>query len=300
MASDIGEAVKSHIFNPKLSDVPPAFSELLEKYSGVPKDAQIEHITSTRNKAFKHHAYPCLGRFRFTGLELSSFPKYSDVLKILKQPNDSGSDEKEPLFIDLGCCVGQDIRKLILDGAPVTRVYGADLLPPFIDIGYEMFRDADRFPRDHFLAPANLLEDTPDDPLRRMDGRLTIVHISAVFHLFQLDNQTVTAKRIMRLLNRKAGKCLVLGADTANITSGFYTRTSGTVRYRHNLESWTQLWKDVAKELPGCSVEVEMQLNKRDVTTRFNDIEVEQKRSQAYMEEGFRWAVWSVWVTFTD
>lgn len=47
-------------------------------------------------------------------------------------------------FLDLGTCLGQDVRKLIFDGAPVDSVYGTDLLAEFVEIGYDLFRDEEK------------------------------------------------------------------------------------------------------------------------------------------------------------
>ena len=199
--------------------------------------------------------------------------------------------------MDLGCCVGQDIRKLIFDGAPVSRIYGAELLPEFVDVGFELFRDEHKFPRDHFLTPANLVEESPDDPLNKLDGKVTVVHISAVFHLFHRDKQEIVARRILRLLNCKAEKCLILGGDVGNINAGNYQRPNGASRYRNNLASWTELWEAAAKDASDCNVDVTMDLRGRDISSSI-DSEEDRQKMIGYREEGFRWAVWSVWVTF--
>jgi hypothetical protein len=44
-------------------------------------------------------------------------------------------------FLDIGCCFAQDIRKLVHDGAPADSLWGAELVPDFIDLGYELFND---------------------------------------------------------------------------------------------------------------------------------------------------------------
>jgi hypothetical protein len=38
-------------------------------------------------------------------------------------------------FLDLGCCLGQEIRKLVFDGAPSVNTYGSDLHGEFISVG---------------------------------------------------------------------------------------------------------------------------------------------------------------------
>ena len=46
-------------------------------------------------------------------------PAYPEVLERLKT-----KDEK---FLDLGCCLGQDLRVLLAAGVPGQKLYGADL-----------------------------------------------------------------------------------------------------------------------------------------------------------------------------
>ncbi|ORY70411.1 uncharacterized protein BCR38DRAFT_332567 [Pseudomassariella vexata] len=53
---------------------------------------------------------------RFLNFDLSALPSYKEhVLTPLKRPTKEG--EVEPLLLNLGTCFGQDIRKLIFDGA---------------------------------------------------------------------------------------------------------------------------------------------------------------------------------------
>ncbi|OTA83888.1 hypothetical protein M434DRAFT_40138, partial [Hypoxylon sp. CO27-5] len=88
------------------------------------------------------------------------------------------------LFLDLGTCFGQDLRKLAYDGALVHRLWASDIEPKFIDLGFKLFNDADKLPRDHFICPGNLLSASPEDKLRILDDKVTILHMTAVFHLF--------------------------------------------------------------------------------------------------------------------
>lgn len=44
-------------------------------------------------------------------------------------------------FLDLGCALGQELRHLVHDGAPSTNLYGCDLTPDLINVGYDLFND---------------------------------------------------------------------------------------------------------------------------------------------------------------
>ena len=289
---------------PTLPGMPTKFAHLLESYARIPKEAQLEHVVSLRNRAYKQHPYPCLGRFRFVDLDLSNHPLYNtDVLPLLKSPS---SQDTQPVFLDFGTCLGQDIRQLLLDGVPATAIYGSDILPAFIDVGYELFKDENTFPRSHFLTPADAFDDSPSNPLTTLNGRVSILHISAVFHLFLLDRQRILARRCLRLLNRKAGKCLILGAQTANVNSGEYTRVTGKTRYRHNAESWHAMWEEAAREDGECRLTVEMILQDPFAASEGRGSS-ESVRAQmghdkvtGLREDGFRWSTFWIWVDFEE
>lgn len=54
-------------------------------------------------------------------------------------------------LLDLGSCMGQDLRKLVYDGAPSQKLYASDVFPQYEGLSYELWRDKDSFPH-HFLA----------------------------------------------------------------------------------------------------------------------------------------------------
>ncbi|KAF1962140.1 hypothetical protein CC80DRAFT_487676 [Byssothecium circinans] len=101
-------------------------------YSKLPSEKIPSHIKKIRDEAFKIHPCPCLAAFAFLDLMVTDSPHYATILQRLK----SGET-----YLDLGCCVGQDIRKLVYDGAPSENTYGCDLESGFLDMGYDFFLD---------------------------------------------------------------------------------------------------------------------------------------------------------------
>lgn len=234
-------------------EIPGKMAELLGKYSGIPAgEAQVEHVQRLRDRAFQEYHYPCLGLYRFLGLALSSHPLYDiHVLPLLRGEKDArDATLKAPsrTLLDLGTCLGQDVRKLLFDGAPVESVYGADILAEFVDIGYDLFRDEGKLPRSHFVVPADIFDQS--SRLKEFDGNVDIVHANSVFHLFSWDDQVIAAKRVANLLRPQKGS-LILGSQIAHHEPGEVCsrpgRRSGTM-YRHDENSWIRLWESVGKE----------------------------------------------------
>lgn len=174
-------------------------------------------------------------------------PQYSDIVSRVQ------SGEK---LLDLGCCFGQEIRRLIFDGAPDKNLYGADLRPEFFDLGYELFLDKQRC-QARFIA-ADLFEE-PED-LMALSGELSIVYAGAFFHLFDRPQQLAVAKLVTKLLKPEAGS-MVLGRQVGSITPGVYEHgTNPTSRmFRHDVQTWRDLWTEAGKDI-GVDWEVEVEL----------------------------------------
>ncbi|KIW65910.1 hypothetical protein PV04_08125 [Phialophora macrospora] len=308
-------AYQVQLFLPELKHLPSSISSLLSIYSGIPVEEQKEHVTSVRDRAYKSHPYPCLGRWRFLELDLANHPLYYTViLPMLKSTAEApGTEKPDWIFLDLGCCLGQDVRKLLFDGADPARIYGADLRPEFIDMGYELFKDEATFPRtEHFIAPADVFDFSTDSELsKNCDGRVRILHSTSVFHLFNREEQVKMARRCLQLLTSKAGKALICGSQVGNVNGGeFPRRRGGGTRFRHNEESWQKLWEEVVQMERGTyeikAIEVHSVLDggnaarfKEDLSA-LNNTEpsnTDQKHIGT-VEQGFRWMKWWVWIDF--
>lgn len=148
-------------------------------------------------------------------------------------------------YLDLGCCFGQDIRRLVYDGAPGGNCYGSDLRLEFMELGYDLFLDRGRLGAT-FIA-ADVFD--ADSGLKRLDGGVDIVHAASFFHLFGYSQQKAIAKRVVRLLRPVEGSLLV-GRQVGNVTGGeFPHRTNpAQVMFRHDAETWGRMWEEVGEE----------------------------------------------------
>ncbi|KAI2611900.1 hypothetical protein GGR54DRAFT_334251 [Hypoxylon sp. NC1633] len=292
-------------YDETLESLPKSLTRLLTSYSGIPKDAQLSHVVKLRNEAYESFPYPCIGSFRFLEFDLAAHYAYQEhVLSPLKRS--SSGDANEPLFLDLGTCFGQDLRKLVYDGASVHRLWASDIEPEFIELGFKLFRDEEKLPKSHFLCPGNLLSDSSEDMLGVLNNKVTILHTTAVFHLFTLQDQKVAADRCLQLLRKDTGApVLLLGAHVGSTIPGPFQRRNVSMeyshKYRHDEQSWQELWQGVCggERWRGKikNLDVKSRLLKRTKESDGENGEVTVFK-QPDPESTMLWQMFEVWVTF--
>ncbi|KAJ4387287.1 hypothetical protein N0V93_007876 [Gnomoniopsis smithogilvyi] len=240
-------AARSHLWFEETTIVPDAFRKLLVEYSHIPSEEVDEHVVRVRNRAWEVHPYPCLGQFRFLELNLSHRPGplYPRLLSLLTSSTPVPSDA--PVFLDIGTCLGQDIRALIAAGAHPSTVAGAELSGTFIDLGYELFRDDPqtvRMVRADVLAP---LEEE-GNALAGWRGKLKVVQLGMILHLFSWEEGVRAFENAIALLRDEKG-VLIIGQATGNV-DGLETRTlspggKDRATWKHNVETFQRLVKEV-------------------------------------------------------
>ncbi|KAI9705126.1 MAG: hypothetical protein M1836_006909 [Candelina mexicana] len=230
--------------------------ELLENYSKIPAEKVNAHILKVRDLAWDIWPYPCIGRLRFLDLSLPQTSLYPSILQRLKNGQ---------TLLDLGCCFGQEIRKLVSDGAPSANLYGTDLQADFLRLGYELFLDRGSL-ESRFIA-ADILKDDDDEEeeegegLRELEGKIDIVYAGSFFHLFDLPHQLRIAKRIVGFFNPRSRDAMILGRQIgydAAVEKESSTSPNGRV-FRHDVASLKKMWETVGEET-GTSWEVEATL----------------------------------------
>ena len=255
-------------------DLAPA-QKLLEEYSRVPPDQVVAHIVAVvcsqgcmihfdvpslcfhnllsqlltlstsckREKAWDIYPYPCIGGFRFLNLSISQHPLYSTVLSRLK--------DSSQILLDIGCCFGQDIRRLVADGVPSEHLYGADLRLEFLELGYELFKDEGTL-KTKFLE-GNIFEVNGEEgkELRQLNGKIDIIHASSFLHLFTWDEQVKAGVQMVHFLNPMTKDALIIGRQTATITPGVKPSILSSAlgdKYRHDAASFQRMWDEIGEK----------------------------------------------------
>ncbi|EHK17845.1 uncharacterized protein TRIVIDRAFT_44992 [Trichoderma virens Gv29-8] len=216
------------------------FRELLEEYSKVPPGETDELLIKTRRKLWEVAMYPCIGRWSFLNLRSVQDSHFKTAFERLK--NSTGLDmdsSSTDTLLDIGCCVGQVLRKLVHDGIEPTRLFGTDLHSEFISIGTELFDDEGC----GLTFAAGDMLDPEDKALDTLDGKITIIHAANFFHLFTWEEQVKIGMRITRFLKPGVTNALIFGRQIG--THNPRERDGRKKSFLHNQESFQKLWDEV-------------------------------------------------------
>ncbi|KAK5656035.1 hypothetical protein OQA88_5174 [Cercophora sp. LCS_1] len=191
----------------------------------------LEHngiAAEDREKAWSIFPYGCIGSFSF--LDMTSVledPAFKIVTTRLTKP---GSTET---FLDVGCCLGTVIRHLAVEGVSAERLYGTDLQPGFLELGYELFGDRDT--KATFVA-GNMLSD--DNSLDVLTGKMDIIYAASFIHLFERDDQLKAARKMISFLRPDNPKALIFGTN-----GGF--KDEDWQKYVLDADAWQSLWDEL-------------------------------------------------------
>ncbi|EFY95080.1 methyltransferase [Metarhizium robertsii] len=268
-----------------VKDLPEPALELLETYANIPAQDVIPHVLTLprtqvdvndyqRNEAFVLHPWPCIGRLRFLCPSLPTYAAYPRILTKLK------SDSSAAL-LDVGCCFGQDLRKLVLDGVDPSQLAALDLVPEFYEMGKRLFRDGDKlhidfYGRDIFDSGADW------EPLRQ---RFDIIHMTSFLHIWNWRGQVGAARRIVQFVKPKPGSLLV-GSGLGSVVGEERPALQGMgVHYRQSEESFARLWKEVG-DVTGT---------KWKVQSRFHGFQIgQQNQGQGAEDANVGWLTFEV------
>lgn len=221
------------LYDPNLNHVDEPVRSILEEYSNIPADKILDHVRQLRDRAFKIFPYACIGKFSFLQLSIASSPLYPELLRRTKD------GEK---LLDLGCAFGQELRRLIYDGAPCSSLYGSDIRPEFLELGCDLFLDHDKMSDQ--LIGADITDDN-SELVVRLKGELDMVYISLFLHVFDWDKQVEVAKQVLDLMTAKPGSLIVCRIMACRDQSAINATLGRMPYYYHDLSSWNRLWEKV-------------------------------------------------------
>ncbi|KAI1441712.1 S-adenosyl-L-methionine-dependent methyltransferase [Annulohypoxylon stygium] len=246
-------------YQAELKQIPETAKQIFQNYSKINEDELFSHIYRVRDEAWEILPYVCIGCFRFLDFPASLSPAYPEVLERLRAGE---------TLLDMGCGLGQDIRKYIYDGAPADNLIGVDVEPKFHDLGRELFKDRDT------LKARLVTGDVFDDNfLSEFRGKIDIIFVGSFLHLFTYEQQVKIMAHITKLLRNRKGS-MIFGRHMAT------AQTGGT--YKDNALGWSLYYHspDTINQLLESSSE-----GKWDVETKL----IPYSTASTVVEKGMSW-----------
>ncbi|KAF7312356.1 hypothetical protein MIND_00248700 [Mycena indigotica] len=224
---------------------------LLQAETGIHDETELkEHVLAIQQQALTVYDYPCIRRFGFVRLKISkNKPAYEHVLQLARlRPNS--------ILLELGCCCGTDLRKIVRDGWAPSDIVASDLHPEYWSIGHKLFKSTpESFPvtflagdafDDAFLSTKPLQTGaTPQldtiSSLNELRGHVSVIHTASLFHLFGEAQQLELARRLAGLLSLESGS-IIFGCHAGLPSQGFTQASDNKPMFCHSPTTWCALW----------------------------------------------------------
>jgi len=250
-----------------------------------------KHIIGIQEDAYEVYPYPCIRGFGFAELKIARIPAYPRVLELAKS-------RPGAILLDIGCCVGTEVRRSIHDGWPMLQAIATDIEAGFWDVGHKLFRTtSETYPvkflagdifDDAYLSPtASVPYGVPPpvssvNTLTELRGHTSVISISSFFHMFDEERQLELGKRLAVLLDPRPGST-IFGSHVTQPVKGEFS-TPVKPMFCHSPESWTKMWEEEIFEKGQVKVDTILEEENMDLEGAFPG-EVVTK---------FYWLFWSV------
>lgn len=192
--------------------------------------------------------FPCIGQFRFLILALPHTPSYRSIVSRLRAPSAK--------FLDVGCCFGQDLRALAVEGVPGENLFGVELHGEYHALGHKLFCDdaevitnvrGAKRPLGATLITADLFDLLEGDGMRGtapalqpLLAQIDVLQASAFLHLFTWEKQIDAGVAIVHLM--KGPGAMVVGTQVGSQKPGLYEQGR---MYLHDVASFEKLWVEI-------------------------------------------------------
>ncbi|VDC02710.1 unnamed protein product [Peniophora sp. CBMAI 1063] len=228
--------------------------EFLKIQTGITDEEQLKaRVQDVQRRAYAVYPYVCIHRFAFTRLKIANHFAYPQLLALPKS-------RPRAIFLEVGCCFGQDLRKAIADGYPAKDTIASDLRQGFWDVGLDLFTAVPPPPfvqADVFELNKETSAPTPEPPadlstltsLTPLRAHVAAIHASSVFHLFDFEQQEAFARALASLLSNEPGS-MIFGVHSGQPVKKTVKRliNGAGEQHAHSPDSWREMWEGIYGE----------------------------------------------------
>jgi hypothetical protein len=173
--------------------------------AGINDVSEIMSRVSTAKEALMSiYPYKCVQECKFCVPRCLAHPCYSMIVKKSKQKLN------ERKILDLGCCMGTDLRQFVKDGlcVDIQHAFGFDSELAFMETGMKMFGDAKKWQSQFISGNALTLMGSGEEKKKDDGGNnslfmhapFTYIYTGAFFHLLSESDQERLAAVAFELL----------------------------------------------------------------------------------------------------
>ncbi|OCK74558.1 hypothetical protein K432DRAFT_386739 [Lepidopterella palustris CBS 459.81] len=233
-------------YSPSIATKLKASGQLYSSYTGLEGTDLVRHVQTIRDRAWAIAPYPCIGRGWFLLPGLSGLKIWAEVVETAKEGK---------TVLDLGCGLGQDLRRLRAEVGAAAKLYAIDARKEMWELGCELFCDGKEPVAKFLCADARIRH--PDNSnaslgdggwLNEIRGSIDVVIMSQVLDLFFWSEQIAIGRTIVELSN--------VGTKVVGCTFGTVQGSAGEhksegdlgfSRMYHDDRSFGTLWLDIGK-----------------------------------------------------
>ncbi|KAF3285304.1 hypothetical protein TWF970_010373 [Orbilia oligospora] len=161
-------------------------------------EAMIPILKDIRLKAWKIKYYPCVGLWQFFKFGMTEMSIYPEIIERLKQGQ---------RILDMGCFMGFDGRKLIVDGAPSEGITNMDLEDRWFPLSYDLFKDEDQF-KGEFFGGCDINDEGLFGEGSIHRHRYDMIYIGYFIHLFPPHKQAHIINSLIQMLKPDSGSMM--------------------------------------------------------------------------------------------
>lgn len=141
------------------------------------------------------------------------------------------------------------------DGAPAENIYGSELRPEYIQLGYDLFLDKQTL-KAKMITPGNIFDvrDKKGGLYELVEkGGVDIIYASAFIHLFDWEGQVEVCCLLSELLKYEKGSKILgrqIGTTDGNAQEFIHaSAANGKTIWLQSRTSWEKLWEEVGKRM---------------------------------------------------